>query len=195
MHRRVYQFNPWLKHVGMVPGNRSTAVSFLQQGFLAACLPGGGEEAMVGHENAYLLGKRWEDRRGYAHVAKEATVKIYPLFTQNVEEMRFNPFFWAGNLLHVGQAYDALVTVPSVGVIVKQFALVIWFLLSWLAVPVPVKLTTFIGEPIETQDLSADEIAVATHTALQKLIDEKQPHGHSYRHGLQDRFSQCSKLE
>lgn len=195
LHRRVYQFNPWLKHAGMVPGNRSTAVEFLRQGFVAACLPGGGEEAMVGHENAYILGKRWADRRGYAHVAKEGSVKIYPVFTQNAEEMRFNPFFWIGNLLHVGQACDALVTVPVVRVIVKQLALLGWFLLSWLAVPVPVKLTTFIGEPIETQDLSADEIAAATHKALQKLIDEKQPHGHSYRHGLKERFSQQSKLE
>lgn len=196
IHRRVYQCHPWIKHVGMVPGNRSTAVEFLRQGFAAACLPGGGEEAMEGHENAYTLGKRWEDRRGYAHVAKEASVKICPFFTQNCEEMRFNPFFWIGNRLRIGQAYNTLVMVPAVGAIVKILAMTVWFVLSWTAaIPVPVKVTTFIGEPIETQNLSADEIAAATHEALQKLIDEKQPHGHSYGPGLKERFAAQNKLE
>lgn len=195
IHRRVYQFHPWVKHVGMVPGNRSTAVDFLRQGLFAACMPGGGEEAMVGHENAYTLGKRWEDRRGYAHVAKEAGVKIYPCFTRNCEEMRFNPFFWLANRLNVGKAYDSLVTVPVLGEIIKQIAMPLWFTMSWWAVPVPVKVTTFIGDPIDTQDLSPDEIAITTHKALQKLIDEKQPHGHSYRHGLTARFKPPTKLE
>merc|ERR1712046_339274 len=78
IHRRVYQMNPWVKHLGMVPGDRATAVKFLSDGYIAACLPGGGEEAMQGHESAYILGERWKDRRGYAHVAKEAGVRIYP---------------------------------------------------------------------------------------------------------------------
>jgi len=195
IHRRVFQFNPWVKYLGMVPGDRSTAVRLLQNGFIAACLPGGGEEAMAGHESAYTLGVRWGDRRGYAHVAKEAGVRIYPCFTQNCEEMRFNPAFWLGNRLHVGKAIDNLEQVPVLGRVVKNIALAMWFCLSFISLPVPVKLTTFIGDPIQTDGMSVDEIADATRSALQKLMDEKQPHGHAYLPGLKSHFSTREKID
>jgi len=184
-----------MKHVGMVPGDRETAVNMLKQGLAAACLPGGGEEAMTGHENAYSLHERWNDRRGFARVAKEAGVKIYPCFTQNMEEMRFNPVFWFANKLNISKPFNSLVQLPVVGNVVKNIGLAVWFHLSFLAVPVPVKVTTFIGDPIETKDMTVDEIAVATRVALQKLIGEKQPHGHAYLPGLKDRIAVVKKSD
>jgi len=189
IHRQVYRLNPYAKYVGAVPGNRATAVQLLQQGFFAACLPGGSEEAMTGHENAYRLHARWGDRRGYAHVAKDAGVKIYPVFTENVEEMRFNPIFWLANKYKVGKVFDSIVSIPMIGWVVKQLGMLIWFVLAPLSIPMPVKLTTIIGDPIETEGYSVDEIAVSTHSALQNLIDSRQPHGHAYRPGLESRLA------
>eukprot|EP00928_Gymnodinium_smaydae_P020589 TRINITY_DN17957_c0_g1_i1.p1 TRINITY_DN17957_c0_g1~~TRINITY_DN17957_c0_g1_i1.p1 ORF type:complete len:331 (-),score=61.35 TRINITY_DN17957_c0_g1_i1:243-1145(-) len=196
LHRQVYLTNPWTKHIGMVPGDRKAAVSLLKNGFVAACLPGGGEEAMCGHESAYRLHERWGDRRGFAHAAKEAGVPIYPIFTQNAEEMRFNPVFWLGNKLRIGQLRLALERLPVLGKAIKNVNLGLWFMLSYAtAIPVPVKITTFIGDPIETDGKSVDEIAVAARIALQAMIDEKQPHGHAYLPGLKSRFANAKKLE
>jgi len=196
IHRRVYQFFPFVKYLGMVPGDRSTAVRMLKEGFLAACLPGGGEEAMTGHENAYKLHQRWEDRRGYAHVAKEAGVPVYPFFMQNAEEMRFNPVFWLGNRMRIGQACKKLQRLPVIGSAVKALAMLVWFTFSWTtAIPVPVKTTTIIGDPVYTEGKTVDEIAEETKTALQRLIDENQRHGHSYMPGLRSRLSAEDKLD
>merc|ERR1712187_249818 len=96
--------------------------------------------------------------------------------------------------LNISKPFNSLVKLPVLGNIVKNvFGLGIWFHLSFMTVPVPVKVTTFIGDPIETKVMSVDEIAVATRDALQKPIDEKQPHGHAYLPGLKDRIAVIKK--
>merc|ERR1712203_768579 len=122
LHRVVFMVNPWCKYLGLIPGQRHTAKHLLQQGFLTCVLPGGGEEAMAGHENAYELHPRWKDRRGFATVAKEAGADIIPVFLQNVEEMRFNPFFFLGNRSGLTHQHQRIVDmrIPYVSWFMKQ---------------------------------------------------------------------------
>merc|ERR1719336_914273 len=91
MHRQIWQFFPWLKYLGLVPGQRHTGKHLLKFGFLVGVLPGGAEEAMYGHEHAYTLHPKWDSRRGFAQVAIDAEVPIVPLFIRNVDEMRWDP--------------------------------------------------------------------------------------------------------
>src|ERR1700738_4179725 len=106
VHRNVMLSNPWLAYIGMVPGYRDTAVQLLKKGFWVGVIPGGGEEAMRGHENAYNLD--WPaKRRGFAKVAIKAGVPILPVFYQNAEEMRWNPILWLWNKTYYGsRIYD-----------------------------------------------------------------------------------------
>ena len=41
--------------MGSLAGERNTALSLLHSGFWVAVIPGGAEEGMVGHENAYKV--------------------------------------------------------------------------------------------------------------------------------------------
>lgn len=189
LHRVLFEFFPSVRYVGMVPGSRGTAVQLLKEGFLCCVLPGGAEEAMCGHENAYRLHPRWDDRRGYVHVAKEAGVDVVPVFLQNAEEMRFNVFFFLANKVGFTRRYQELVdlNIPCVSWCLKQLGMVVWFSLVCTAIPVPVKTTAFFGEPIRTED-SVDDIAGRCRKALDELIAQHQPHGHAYMPGLRQRF-------
>lgn len=205
LHRMVFLFNPWVGYLGLVPGQRKTAVQLLRKGFLVGVLPGGGEEAMYGHEHAYDLHPRWNDRKGFAYVAREAEVPIVPIFTKNIEEMRFNLIFWILNILGFTRMYArflAYLTEQSKlkpksmfwkrsAWIVKQLGLVSWFMLSWvLSFWVPVQTTMYVGEPIIVKkDDDVIEIARKAREGLQAMIDEHQPHGHSYWPGVVERYN------
>lgn len=196
LHRVLFTLHPFVKYLGFIPGQRHTAKHLLQQGFLTCVLPGGGEEAMSGHENAYVLHPRWHDRRGFAHVAQEAGVDIIPVFLKNVEEMRFNIFFYLANRFGFTHRFQHLVDlrIPAVSWCLKQLGSAVWFSLSFTGIPVPVKVTMFIGKPIcvGTED-SVDEVAEKSRLALQAMIAEKQPYGHEYLPGLRERFAKLKK--
>lgn len=181
VHRNVMLFNPWLAYIGMVPGYRDTAVQLLSQGFWVGVIPGGGEEAMRGHENAYNLD--WPSkRRGFAKVAIKAGVPILPVFYQNCEEMRFNPFLWLWNKTYYGsRIYDYIVAkrIPVISAAVKLLGEMIWFLIAtFFSIPMPSKVTAYVGDPIEVSDDSdVDEIRTKAYEGLKSLIKEYQPNG------------------
>ena len=184
LHRVLYLCNPWVKYIGMVPGQRYTAKHLLRNGFLVGVLPGGAEEAMAGHENAYNLHARWNTREGFAAVAKEARAKIVPIFTINAEEMRWNPFFATWNALGFPQTiFNRLVSLPfGLGWLALQLGMFVWFQLSWWAVPVPVKLKTVVGPPID-YDPDVDSPAMIAHRtrdALQAAVQSQSRLVHSH---------------
>merc|ERR1711884_829742 len=148
MHRglmKVPLLGPMMLRIGMLPGSREIGSELCRRGFLVGCFPGGAREALTGHEHAYEL--QWGKRRGFAYVAKNGGVKIYPFFAKNVEEMGFNPIFWFFNLLKLGKIRDA---------IVKKFRFMdTIFAIGWVplslfcGIPIPVKVTYIFGNPIE----------------------------------------------
>eukprot|EP00475_Leptophrys_vorax_P001423 TRINITY_DN1076_c0_g1_i1.p1 TRINITY_DN1076_c0_g1~~TRINITY_DN1076_c0_g1_i1.p1 ORF type:complete len:204 (-),score=46.97 TRINITY_DN1076_c0_g1_i1:166-717(-) len=153
---------------------------------------------MYGHEHAYDLHPKWHERRGFVKVAREGgRVPILPWFIRNVEEMRFNPFFFVFNYLGLSKLYtEKLMTLPGLpGWIFKQIGMFVWFNLAWVGIPVPVKITYYIGKPIfpDYDKESDDEIAEKAREAMQNLINEHQPHKHSYLPGLIERWEYLVK--
>mmetsp|Transcript_89432 Transcript_89432/g.163868 ORF Transcript_89432/g.163868 Transcript_89432/m.163868 type:complete len:464 (+) Transcript_89432:70-1461(+) len=194
LYGRLSQFLPFLKILGFAFSSAEVAVEVLRKGSLTVIAPGGVAEALRGHENAYSLHPNWEACTSYARMAKEAGVKIYPCFTQNADEMRFNPFFWLANKFWLGKIYDVLSNVPVLGLVAKFKAMQLWFPTCWTAgLPVPVKLTTYFGEPVETDGLSEEQIAKATKAAMASLVNQYQPHGHAYLPGLRSRLAVPAK--
>lgn len=192
MHRVLFQLCPFLRYLGLVPGKRNTGKHLLQQGFLTCVLPGGAEEGLCGHESAYTTHVRWADRRGYVHVAKDAGVDIIPVFTQNVEEMRFNPLVFFANKLGLTRKYQGLVDmrIPALSWCLKQLSMMIWGMTALLCVPVPVKVTLFCGAPVRVRaEDSVDDIADRARRGLDDLIAKHQPHGHAYLPGLRLRYA------
>jgi len=181
VHRNVMLMNPWLAYMGMVPGYRDTAVQLLSQGYWVGVIPGGGDEAMRGHENAYNLD--WPaKRRGFAKVAVKASVPILPIFYQNCEEMRWNPILWLWNKTYYGsRIYDYIVAlhIPYVSATVKLIAECLWFTVAtFCSIPMPAKVTAYVGDPIEcNHDSDVDEIREKAYNALKHLIKEHQPNG------------------
>jgi len=196
LHRVLFKLHPYCKYLGVIPGQRHTAKHLLQAGFLNCVLPGGSEEAMYGHENAYRLHPRWHDRRGFAHVAIEAGVDIIPIFMQNVEEMRFNPMFYACNKLGITRAFSRVVDmrIPAVSWALKQTGMCIWFVFAWVSLPIPVKVTLHIGKPVKVeQGQTADQVATRAREAMEALIAKHQPYGHSYGPGLKARLARMKQ--
>lgn len=189
LHRRVVKFAPWIRYLGMVAGYRDTAEQLLKEGYFVGVIPGGGEEAMQGHENAYKLD--WPaSRRGFVKVAIAAQAPIVPIFYQSVEEMRFNLFAFVWNKLYGSVAYDAIVQMhlPYISAIVKFIGECVWFTLSWLSLPCLSKVTACIGEPIETKgctEADIDRIRNQSYVALQRMIDKYQPDGIDRQRALQ----------
>jgi hypothetical protein len=205
MHTVLFWFVPWVARLGLLPGTRENAVQLLVEGSMCGVLPGGGEEAMSGHENAYLLHPRWTTRRGFVVVAREAAktskkpIYLVPYFCKNVEEMRFNPFFYVFNKLGLSRFYmEKLVTLPGkAGWIFKQIGSVVWYNVAFLSIPVPVKITFILGKPIlpKWDEESDDVIAEKCKDGLMKLIQKYQPHGHAYLPGLIERWDYLKRVQ
>jgi len=156
LHRSVFAFNPWLIHFGLAPGDRSTAIELLKAGHISACIPGGAEEALRGHDDAYTMDWRSSSgntRTGFAKVveASGAGTAAVPVFVANGEEMRFNPVTWAANKIGFTTAFMQLTKLtgtgmPLVAKLCFQVAIYTWFFVSLLSIPVPAKVTMFIGD-------------------------------------------------
>ena len=161
-----------VKLTGAVPGNRPDAVRMLNEGHLVGVSPGGVREALAGRDEHYRV--IWGQRRGFAHVAIEAKVPIIPIFTENVEEIYRAP---GADSAPVQALYERtrIPIVPIVGL---------------GALPIPVKLRAWVGEPIphDPED-TAEVLRDKAHDALQGLIDAHQYTGQRrILHALRERI-------
>eukprot|EP01104_Vermistella_antarctica_P012951 TRINITY_DN3831_c0_g1_i4.p2 TRINITY_DN3831_c0_g1~~TRINITY_DN3831_c0_g1_i4.p2 ORF type:complete len:177 (-),score=23.19 TRINITY_DN3831_c0_g1_i4:1574-2104(-) len=158
---------------------------------------------MAGHENAYRV--RWisgasrKPRTGFAHVALSCgrPVKIFPTFMSNNEESRFNPFLYVWNALCLGWLYEVcLVELArqshTVAAWVLMLAEFVWFFFSAFTIPIPVKVTLHIGDPVvaNPDTDTAEEVAERVKLAMRALIREHQPWApqRNIRHALAQRF-------
>ncbi|XP_066274580.1 DGAT1/2-independent enzyme synthesizing storage lipids-like [Branchiostoma lanceolatum] len=151
--------------MGVHRGEPDHCVKLLKEGKLLALAPGGVREALFGHKHYRLI---WKHRMGFANVAKRADVPIFPMFTQNLREVFRTPRFGIPFLEWV---YEK--TRMPVVLIYGGF---------------PVKLRTYIGDPIYDPSLSAAELAKKTHDAIEELIERHQRIPGSTFHALLERF-------
>ncbi|CAF3348826.1 unnamed protein product [Rotaria sp. Silwood1] len=184
---------PVLRLMGAVPGEPKSALSLLKSGFWVGVMPGGADEGMIGHENAYKV--CWpKTRKGFAHIAIDAQVPIVPLFISNIEEMRWNPILWFWNLLGLGRLFSYILQlhIPYISPILLLLASTVWFLATFIQIPIPAKIILHVGDPVQ-YDMSKDSIDDVVERAkidLQSLINRHQPHGISYSNAVKERF-QC----
>ncbi|CAF1621367.1 unnamed protein product, partial [Didymodactylos carnosus] len=159
-------------------------------------IPGGVEEGLTGHENAYRLVWR-PDRTGFARIAIQAQVPVYPCFIQNGEEMKFNPLFWLMNKIKLTKLYDysQRQNIKLVSWFIHNLAAIIWVPLSLLAIPIPVKATIHLGAPIayDCQQDTLEDYVLRCKTELQALIDKHQPQGLNYTRAIGERFFSRTK--
>lgn len=104
-------------------------------------------------------------RTGFAECAKDAGVPIFPMFTSNVRQVFDFPERLKGNTLRQLYEYTRL-----------PFSL--------LFGGFPAKLDTYIGDPIETDDLSVAEIKQKSAEAIEKLIVQHQKYRDDWWTGL-----------
>jgi len=197
-HRLLMKMMPLLRYLGGVPGHRSSAVALLQSGFWCGVIPGGADEAMVGHENCYRV--HWPaKRRGFARVAMESGALLVPFFTRNAEESRWNPFLEIWHAARGYVLYDWLIAakIPFISAAVYTVAECVWFSTMYFSVPIPVRCTTIFGSPVPYDpDEPLDDVVARCKDALQKLIDEHQPNarqGRNYTRALGERWEELRK--
>ncbi|CAF3622315.1 unnamed protein product [Rotaria sp. Silwood1] len=199
IHRYLIPLFPILRLMGSLPGERDTALSLLNSRFWVAVIPGGADEAMIGHENAYKV--YWPNKRkGFVHVATQAQVSIVPTFMSNQEEMRWNPILYLWNFFYLGRLFFFIVNlnIPILTSLLKVIGSIIWFSMTWIQIPIPAKLTLYIGDPVE-YDLSKDTIddviliVERCRLSLQNLINRHQPYGKSYSNAIQQRIESIKK--
>ena len=163
IERIIYRIPSWslmLNVLRLIPGSVDDCVNIINRGNLLALSPGGLREglwivcglfffviffslkfsiAMFSDENYQLI---WNNRHGFARIAKQTNVPIIPVFTQNSRE-----------------SFRLLSIIP------KWLCRLIYdrYKFPFLFIPyggLPVKLTTFIGEPIHfTPEMTITEIA------------------------------------
>ena len=148
----------WLtRAVGGVSADPDVALDLLRQGVLVGVSPGGVREAIAGAENNYRL--VWGERKGFARLALEAGVPIIPGFTQNVESLYHAPLAGRPFFQNLYEK-TRLPLVPIVGI---------------GPLPFPVKLTTWLGEPLTPQPGdTVDIVADRARRAIETLIARHQ---------------------
>ncbi|NXG12564.1 TMM68 protein, partial [Sakesphorus luctuosus] len=167
---RIPGFKLLLDVHGVIPGPREACVSTLKKGHLLAIAPGGVREALFSDEMYTML---WSNRKGFAQVAIDAKVPIIPMFTQNVRE----GFRTLGGIRVLRSLYERirLPVVPLYG-------------------GFPVKLRTFIGEPIPYEpNMTAEELAAKAKAAVQALIEKHQKIPGNIFRALMERFQTKKK--
>lgn len=194
VHRLIMKYLPFLRYLGSVPGERNTAEALLQSGFRCCVIPGGADEGLVGHENCYVV--NWpEKRKGFAKVARESNAHIIPFVLTNVEEMRFNPFFWMWNKLRLAKVYNYIMTlnIPFLRDIVYQISISVWFCVSFFQIPIPAQLIGVFGPEVtyDSHHDSIDHTVKTAQQALQQLVTDAhdQRKGRSYRKALYMRWN------
>ncbi|XP_066481646.1 DGAT1/2-independent enzyme synthesizing storage lipids-like [Tiliqua scincoides] len=150
--------------------NKADCVAFLKKGELLGIAPGGLREQNFSDGNYNLI---WGNRTGFAQVATEAKVPIIPIFTQNTREA-----YWTfGNTWLTRWLYESI---------------------RWVILPVyggfPVKLRTYIGEPIPYDpNITAKELAEKTKTAIENLRDRYQKRPGNIMKAFLERFDKHHK--
>nr|XP_016851145.1 PREDICTED: transmembrane protein 68 isoform X2 [Anolis carolinensis] len=156
--------------VGCTLGTKANCVEMLKKGYLLGIAPGGLREGNFSDEYYNLV---WGSGTGFSQVALDAKVPIIPMFTQNLREAYRT----------VGKTW-----------LLKCLYERIKFLVLPLYGGFPVKLRTYIGEPIPYDpNLSAKELAEKAKIAIESLRDKYQKRPGNILRALSERFDKHHK--
>jgi len=77
----------------------------------------------------------------------------------NVDEMRWNPILYLWNLLGLGRicSYILQLNISFIGPFLILLASTVWFFVTFFQIPIPAKLTLYVGNPVK-YDMSKDSI-------------------------------------
>ncbi|XP_034981495.1 monoacylglycerol/Diacylglycerol O-acyltransferase isoform X2 [Zootoca vivipara] len=148
---------------------KAECVEILKKGHLLGIAPGGAREAIFSNDYSLM----WGNRTGFAQLALEAKVPIIPIFTQNSCET----YRTIGKTRLTKWLYEKTrrVLLPIYG-------------------GFPVKLRTYIGEPIPYDpNITPTELAEKTKTALENLQDRHQKRPGNILRALSERFDKQYK--
>ncbi|KAL3869897.1 hypothetical protein ACJMK2_042523 [Sinanodonta woodiana] len=150
----------------VTPGTLHSCVDVISEGHLLGIAPGGVREALFGDETYPII---WGKRMGFAKVAVQTNVPVYPVFTQNVREAFRTPSI-CKKLLRRLYERTRLPVVPIYGFF-------------------PVKLRTFIGDPIfPGKDEAPDQFSERVEAEIKTMILKHQRIPGSIFHAFLDRF-------
>ncbi|CAF3395737.1 unnamed protein product [Rotaria sp. Silwood1] len=156
-----------LEALGSQPATSGICKSMLEEGHVLAISPGGVREALFSDHNYRLI---WKERRGFAKVAIESKATIIPMFTKNCRE--------AACALTVGRRVLRYIYEKTRLPIVPIYGIF------------PVKLITYLGEPIPYDpDVTTEILAVQVKKEIEKLIEIHQRRPGSITQAILDRFS------
>ncbi|XP_063156034.1 DGAT1/2-independent enzyme synthesizing storage lipids-like [Candoia aspera] len=160
----------FFKVTGCIEGNQANCVELLKKGHLVGIAPGGLREQNFSDENYNL---EWGTRTGFAQVALKSKVPIIPLFTQNLRE-----------------AYRTVGKTRLSRWLYEHFKLLVLPIYGGF----PVKLRTYIGEPIPYDpNVTAKELAEKTKIAMENLRDRYQKRPGNILRALLERFDKNEK--
>lgn len=73
--------------------------------------------------------------------------------------MRWNPTLALWNLLGLGRLFSYILqlNIPIIGPILLLIASTAWFLVTFIQIPIPAKLTLYVGNPVQ-YDMSRDSV-------------------------------------
>jgi 1-acyl-sn-glycerol-3-phosphate acyltransferase len=140
-----------------VSADPDEGLRLLSQGHTLLVAPGGTREAIKGKPRHYQV--TWGQRVGFARLALRANVPLIPIFGENVEEIFRSPFVHARPF----QAFYERTRWPIVP------------LAGLGPLPFPVKVRTWVGQPVEPRPDDTPEILRdRVRDELQALIDAHQ---------------------
>ncbi|XP_053252117.1 transmembrane protein 68-like [Podarcis raffonei] len=173
IHRGVYRL-PGLKilfnSINLKDFNKAECVEILKKGHLLGTPPGGSREANFSTDYNIM----WGNSTGFARVALEAKVPIIPMFTKNACETFRN--IGKSRLTRWLYEKTGRIYLPIYG-------------------PFPVKLRTYIGEPIPYDpNITAAELAEKAKTAIENLRDKYQKRPGNILRALSERFDKHYKV-
>ncbi|XP_070603869.1 DGAT1/2-independent enzyme synthesizing storage lipids-like [Erythrolamprus reginae] len=156
--------------IGGIEGKKTHCDDVLKRGNLLGIAPGGLREQNFSDENYNL---EWSTHRGFAQVALKNKVPIIPMFTENIREA-YRTF---GNSWLSKWLYNHL---------------------PFFVLPVyggfPVKLRTYIGEPIPYDpNITAKELAEKAKIAMENLRNKHQKLPGNILRALLERFDKNIK--
>nr|XP_034958039.1 transmembrane protein 68-like isoform X2 [Zootoca vivipara] len=155
--------------IGLKDFSKAECVEILKKGHFIGISPGGAREANFSNDYSLM----WGNRTGFAQIALEAKVPIIPIFTQNICEVIRN----IGKTRLTRWLYEKtrLLYLPMYG-------------------PFPVKLRTYIGEPIPYDpNITAAELAEKTKIAIENLRDKYQKRPGNILRAISERFDKHYK--
>ncbi|XP_059580071.1 monoacylglycerol/Diacylglycerol O-acyltransferase isoform X1 [Alligator mississippiensis] len=165
-------FKLLLEFLKVLHGTREECMNALKNGELVGIAPGGAREAFFSDKTYKLV---WDHRKGFAHLAIDAKVPVIPMFTENIRE-----------------AYRAPKERKLSRWLYDTYRLPVALLFGGL----PVKFRTYIGEPIPyNPNMTVEELAEKTKTAVQNLIQSHQQIPGSMWKALLARFDKPQKVD